>query len=92
LFSFFFTSIPKSQAINAAVSKSNDAVTPFMILFWIKAFITSGNGTPIFSENSFTVILSLIVISIFLTRLADVVAIFSTFLSCGFGVVACGFM
>jgi hypothetical protein len=40
--------------------------------------MSSGNGTPIFSENSLIVILLSIYISAFLTRFAEVVAIFCT--------------
>jgi hypothetical protein len=42
-------------------------------------FITSGKGTQIFSENSFTVIFSSIVTSVFFTRFAEVVASLCTF-------------
>jgi len=74
--SLCFTIIPNSEAISDAVSKSNDAVSQVIILFSINFFITSGRETPIFSENSFTVMFSLITISIFLTKFSDVVAIF----------------
>ena len=39
----------------------------------------SGSGTHIFSENSFTVMLSLMMISCFFTRLPETPASFTTF-------------
>jgi hypothetical protein len=72
--SFLLTSTPNSAQISEAVSKSNDELIHVMILFSISFFIISTRETHIFSENSFTVILSSINNSDFLTKLADVVA------------------
>jgi hypothetical protein len=66
--SFFFKATHNSSAINEAVSKSRLAFNQVMIPFPISFFITSGRGTHIFSENSFTVICSSIVTSVFFTR------------------------
>jgi hypothetical protein len=77
--SFFLSDTPNSSAINEAVSKSRLAFNHVMIPFPISFFITSGSGTQIFSENSFTVMCSSIVTSVFLTRLSEVVASLCTF-------------
>ena len=74
VFSFFLTSTLNSPAINAAVSKSNDAVTHFIILFSNNFFMTSCKGTHIFSENSLTVMFGLMVISCFLTKFSEAAA------------------
>jgi hypothetical protein len=52
--------------------------------------MTSGSGTQIFSENSFTVICSSIVTSVFFTRWSDVVASLCT-LAAGVGLGAVSF-
>jgi hypothetical protein len=61
---------------------------PHIILLLIMTFMSSGNGTQVFSEYSFTVIAFPIVISAFFFRLVDTVAIFLGFVLAG---VACGF-
>ena len=72
--SFFFTSTQNSAHINDAVSKSSEELIHVMILFSMSFFIISISETHIFSENSFTEILSSINNSDFFTKLAEVVA------------------
>jgi hypothetical protein len=69
--SHFFTVTQNSSHIKLAVSKSIEEVTQAIILFVNNVLISSHNGTHIFSENSFTVILFHIKISCFFTRVAD---------------------
>lgn len=67
---------PNSSQINWAVSKSILAWAATIILFIKRTFITSGRGTHIFSENSFTVIVSHKVIVSFFLRLSDTLYVF----------------
>ena len=75
----FSTLTSNSVAMSIAVSKSRFACAQIKILFESNTFMTSGSGTPIFSENSFTVIESLIVMTVFFFKLSETLYAFSLF-------------
>ena len=72
------TDTPNSKAINDTVSKSSAVLIPHMILLVSMCLRICGNGTPDFSENSFTDITSLMMMLSFLTRESDTAASFIT--------------
>ena len=65
------TLIPSSIPRRFAVSKSSQVLIPPMILLLSIHFNISWNGSPDFSENSLTVIVSLIVIDAFFVNVSD---------------------
>ena len=79
----------KSSAKSAIVSKSTELFIPTGIQFKIKTLIISFAGTHIFSDNSFTLTLSQIIILSFFFNVSETFNFLSTFLGCGLDLLIC---